>query len=232
VCEKIRTRYKMCLNRKSSHWPNLTVTLFIYNSMKILLRKIDRHSLKQDIQHLTREPPQGFLSVRLHLLRAKKWREKLVNSSGSSHVSSNPWKLIDINLSHISSIAITDIYITRHRSHHRSITIDRNWSDRTRIICIDCLKHTIDKQIRDPRYSARLRYIAWTCMERVFFILTVRPSEIEMRKHALHASPGVRYNAGRRESLKQITNVKTAYIFFIFITGHIPSINCSILISN
>ncbi len=41
-----------------------------------------------------------------------------------------------------------------------------------------------------PRYSARLRYIAWTCMERVFFILTVWPSKIEMKKHALHASPG------------------------------------------
>ncbi len=33
-----------------------------------------------------------------------------------------------------------------------------------------------------PRYSARLRYIAWTCMERVFFILTVWPSKIEMKK--------------------------------------------------
>ncbi len=40
------------------------------------------------------------------------------------------------------------------------------------------------------RYSARLRYIAWTCLERVFFILTVWPSKIEMKKHALHASPG------------------------------------------
>jgi hypothetical protein len=41
-----------------------------------------------------------------------------------------------------------------------------------------------------PRYRARLHYIAWICMERVFFNLTVWPSKIEMKKHALHASPG------------------------------------------
>jgi hypothetical protein len=41
-----------------------------------------------------------------------------------------------------------------------------------------------------PHYSARRRYIAWTCMERVFFILTFWPSKIEMKKHPLHESPG------------------------------------------
>jgi len=41
-----------------------------------------------------------------------------------------------------------------------------------------------------PAGQSRAIAHAWTRMERVFFILTVWPSKIEMKKHALHASPG------------------------------------------
>jgi hypothetical protein len=44
-------------------------------------------------------------------------------------------------------------------------------------------------------------------MERVFFILTVWPSKIEMKKHVLHASPGAiaRDDAGLCSALRGVT---------------------------
>jgi hypothetical protein len=84
-----------------------------------------------------------------------------------------------------------------------------------------------------PRYSARLRciawrlrYIAWTCMERVFFNLTVWPSKIEMKKTRApcksrrcsvgvrrcsvgvrRCSVGVRYSAGRRGTVPRVSGI-------------------------
>ncbi len=63
--------------------------------------------------------------------------------------------------------------------------------------------------------AARLRCIAWTCMERVFFILTVWPSKIEMKKHALHASPACAIARVSVVLFKDVSRVRVHFIIQI-----------------